>query len=136
MELLIQDLCARLPYGIKVLYNGHIKTVQYIEPLYNEVKLVDASNYTVGISEIKPYLRPMSSMTEEEKNEYDSLMNLVKENCINAYENDGYALSFTQLNDWLNKKMFDYRGLISKNLAVDVTNSNNPYAHTDNEEQL
>ena len=136
MELLIQDLCARLPYGIKVLYNRHIKTVQYIEPLYNEVKLVDASNYTVGISEIKPYLRPMSSMTEEEKNEFDSLMNLVKENSINAYGNDGYALSFTQLNDWLNKKMLDYRGLIPKNLAVAVTDSNNPYAHTDNGEQL
>ena len=69
-ELLLIDLCARLPYGVKVLYEGQVKEIQYIEPLYNKLKLLDSfSNYTVGIEEIKPYLRPLSSMTEEEAKE-------------------------------------------------------------------
>ena len=62
----------------------------------------------------------MSSMTEEEKKEFDSLMNKVEERCINAYGIGGYTLAFTELNDWLNKNMFDYCGLIEKGLALEA----------------
>lgn len=116
-KLLMVDLCARLPYSVKVLYEGQIKEIQYIEPLYNELKLLDdSSNYTIGIKDIKPYLRTMSSMTEEEKREYS----LTKTLSIVDYPT---LESF----DWLNKNHFDYRGLIEKGLAIEVTKENNPY---------
>ena len=73
-----------------------------------------------GDTEIKPYLRPMSSMTEEQ---YDQLYidSRVKNDSIDildALANDMDAI------DWLNKNHFDYRGLIEKGLAIDATNLN------------
>ena len=65
-ELLLKDLSARLPYGVKVQYEGNIFDIDYISPMYEEVRLDFADYYTIDISEIKPYLRPMSSMTEEQ----------------------------------------------------------------------
>ena len=61
---------------------------------------------------IKPFLRPMSSMTEEEKDTYDTLL------ACNAP---------WVVNDWLNANHFDYRGLIPKGLAIAVSKENNPY---------
>lgn len=111
-ELLIKDLLTRLPYGVKVQYNNAIYNIDYISALYEEIKLDIPDNYTIGISEIKPYLRSMSSMTEEEKEEY-------------CYLQDKFLLSSQypvtdayEIFDWLNKKMFDYRGLIPMDLAV------------------
>ena len=133
-ELLLKDLCARLPYSVKVLYEGQIKEIQYIEPLYNELKLLDdSSNYTIGIKDIKPYLRPMSSMTEEEKNyinykwDADDCGNMM---AFSSYEGGVSEIELADIvgfQDWLNKNMFDYRGLIEKGLAIEVTEENNPY---------
>ena len=112
-ETLIKDLCGRLPYGVKVLYNGTIKEIQYIEPAYNEIKLLDDfSNYTVGICEVKPYLRPMSSMTDEERTERISIL----------YELEGYIEEDVtyKYQDWLNAHHLDYRGLIHKGLALEA----------------
>ena len=122
-ELLLKDLSARLPYEVKVQYNNEIYNVDYISVLYEEVKLDIPDNYTVGISEIKPYLRPMSSMTEEEKNEY---LNTFKKSIIGTDEEDGRVWTVSSI-DWLNKHYFDYRGLIEKGLAIAVTEENNPY---------
>ena len=58
-DLLIKDLCARLPYGVKVLYDTQIFEVQYIEPMYGELKLLDNETYTLPIEDVKPYLFPM-----------------------------------------------------------------------------
>jgi hypothetical protein len=112
-NLLLKDLCARLPYGVKVLYEGQVKEVQYIEPFYGELKLLDFSNYTIEIEEIKPYLRPMSSMTEEEDKEYAKVI-VKSQDC--SLENSESAT--TMANDWLLSKGFDVRGLISKGLAL------------------
>lgn len=113
-ELVIKDLCGRLPYGVKVLYDGQIKEIQYIEPLYNELKLLDFSNYTIGIEEVKAYLRPISTMTEEEKEEYTSY-------CFEQpFLQKGKAPTLGSVPmciDWFNKKMLDYRGLIPNGLA-------------------
>ena len=68
-QLLLKDLCARQPWGVKVQYNNKVYAIDYVSAEYEEVKLNILDNYTVGISDIKPYLRPMSSMTEEEKKE-------------------------------------------------------------------
>ena len=77
---------------------------------------------------IKPYLRPMSSMTEEEKKEYrkTQITKWVKSvDCTNGgyYEHRDTLKTF----DWLNAHHFDYRGLIDKGLAIEVTEENNPY---------
>ena len=54
-DLLLIDLCYRLPYGIKVLYDNQVKELQYIESVYDEVKLLDPTmNYTVGVEDVKP----------------------------------------------------------------------------------
>ena len=112
-ELLIKDLCGRLPYGVILdVDNGKYREDKKIWPgLFNSDSLWDA----------KPYLRPMSSMTEEEKEEFDKLINLVEERCINAYGKGGYSLTFTELNDWLNAHHFDYRVLISMGLALEAS---------------
>ena len=119
-SLLLKDLSARLPYGTIVsVTDGTIKYEAYIESIsYKniEVSPVSDSNFTAytfyKISEIKPYLRPMSSMSEEERQEYGLV--LCNELSINQF-------------DWLNAHHFDYRGLIEKGLAIEVTEENNPY---------
>lgn len=65
--------------------------------------------------EVLPYLRPMSSMTEEEKIDYRAFFN---------YDGVEYPEEYI---DWLNAHHFDYRGLIEKGLAIEVTKENNPY---------
>jgi len=124
-ELLLKDLCARLPYGVIVsVTDGTIKYDAYIESVsYKNIQVspVSDSNFTAytfyKISEIKPYLRPMSSMTDEEEEEYNSL---------NGYEKGLFPYTEESF-DWLNKNHFDYRGLIPKGLAIEVTKENNPY---------
>ena len=112
-DLLLKDLCVRLPYGVKVLYDNQVKELQYIEAVYDEVKLLDYTmNYTVGIEEVKPYLFPLSSMTEEQKLEEYKLMN------SNSYT------STVELPDFYNKNHIDYRGLIPMGLANDATGKN------------
>lgn len=118
-ELLLQDLCARLPYGVKVRYSSHTKfitcTVQSINPAYNNIDLwsKDACFNSVGINKIKPYLFPLSSMTEEQYKEYWEL----------EHSGNMEHLSIPLL-DWLNANHFDYRGLIEKGLAIDATELN------------
>ena len=102
-DLLLRDLCARLPYDCNVtIAEGGIDGLQW--------------NNEDGLEYIKPYLRPMSSMTEEERKEYKHLVAF-------SGSPDG-AANFV---DWLNKYHFDYRGLIEKGLAIEVTEENNPY---------
>lgn len=113
-QLLLIDLCTRLTYGPKVWYpngSGAISTVKGIvddicyfneNPKYGNFCRIDT---------VKPYLRPMSSMTDEEKEEYDDLRKKYYKNA------KGAAID---LIDWLNKNMFDYRGLIPIGLALEA----------------
>ena len=115
-DLLLKDLCARLPYGVKVRYSSYEKfitcTLQAIDYVYNNVDLwsKDACFNPVNISKIKPYLFPLSSMTWEQECQYREVI----ASSLNHYE----------VYDWLNKNHFDYRNLIGKNLAIDCTNLN------------
>lgn len=126
-ELLLRDLCARLPYG--VICNtpegdGHLCSI--IQTIFGSeyginIKATERDYFNDKEVCIKPYLRPMSSMTEEEKVEYCNLQD--KFLLSSQYPlTDGYALF-----DWLNKNMFDYRGLIPQNLVIEITEENNPY---------
>lgn len=127
-ELLLIDLCTRLPYGVKLQCGGVLigKTHQrYMKErcdttLYSITEIYDncyAINARYDLIEIKPYLRPMSSMTEEEEKKYNSL---------NAYEG-GIFPHTEEAFDWLNKNHFDYRGLIERGLAIAVTVENDTY---------
>ena len=114
-ELLLKDLCARLPYGIKASYYG----TEEEHEIWDEIEgltfdgYVDIGQYSLPIEAIKPYLFPLSSMTEEEKLMYEGLMI--------GTDNVSYMLDVI---DWLNAHHFDYRGLIEKGLAIDATNLN------------
>lgn len=117
-ELLLIDLSARLPYHVRCkiwLKDGTTEEGPLdLEHNYGNV-LQDAFYYN-KIKDIKPYLRPMSSMTDEERNEYKHLV------AFSGSPNG--AANFV---DWLNAHHFDYRGLIEKGLAIAVTEENNPY---------
>ena len=115
-ELLFKDLCARLPYGIKFLreswnfeWDQELSVIEILEDIDKDGYINKTKVYNV--EDIKPYLFPLSSMTEEQQT------NLTKfvANGIHG-ENILY--------DWYNKNHFDYRGLIPMRLAIDATNLN------------
>ena len=124
-ELLLQDLCARLPYKIRCSYydiclsahcNGEIYGIEN-----KEYAIVDGR--CIAIEFIKPYLFPLSSMTEEQKRKYNSLRDFVP---TYHYEY-GDIVEDTELYDnwesidYLIANHFDYRGLIDMGLAIDAT---------------
>ena len=118
-KLLLKDLCARLPYGVKVQRHGYEDDVETIETLY-EIDS-DGCMSTLECETLrpvsKPYLFPLSSMTKEQKKEYVNLL---------VYTSSVEMIQITEEStyDWLNKNMFDWRGLIPKGLANDATGLN------------
>ena len=112
-DLLLKDLCARLPYGVKASYYGAEEECE----TWDEVEGVESSGYveigqyTLPIKRIKPYLFPLLSMTEEQKNDLTKFV-------ANGVTNENIVY------DWLNKNHFDYRGLIPLGLANDATGLN------------
>ena len=127
-DLLLRDLCARLPYGVIGFYTAIGWKDEYSVLSANVI-----NNIIEGLS-FKPYLFPLSSMTEEQ---YNSLHESgILDNCSHSYEYvnphiHGVSFIFKQfktysleLIEWLNKNHFDYRGLIEKGLAIDCTNLN------------
>ena len=125
-ELLLKDLCARLPYHTRVkvwLKDGTTEEGPLdLEHNYGDV-LRDAFYYN-EIVEIKPYLFPLSSMTEEQKEEYNLLRDFVPtyHHEIGDMIEDTYDTC--ESIDYLNAHHFDYRGLIEKGLAIDATGLN------------
>ena len=129
-ELLLKDLCARLPYGAKCIVksDGYVGVISSIESQYGVVTFDDGRQEE--ICDIKPYLFPLSSMTEEQKEEYGKCYDIDLANCaknlcdrLNGKDTiNGYPMN--NHNDWCNKNHFDYRGLIPKGLAIDCTNLN------------
>ena len=115
-EKLIRDLCARLPYGVKVLYDNKVFSIDYVSSIHEEIKLDTRDNYTINVSDVKPYLFPLSSMTEKQK------MFLKQQNWCIAISTSGTIETTVEGIDWLNKNHFDFRGLIEESLALDATN--------------
>ena len=130
-ELLIKDLSSRLPYGVKIeltwwgMGEGAY-TNTTLEPDHIEQLLKDED----GDIEIKPYLFPLSSMTDKDLIEFLQIKGMN----LNSYELKTFRRepitivstlpSYSRHIDWLNKNHFDYRNLIDKNLAIDCTNLN------------
>lgn len=126
-QLLIKDLCARLPYRIKALILNDCKIADIIS--YNrQIEMVefrpvdDIYLRNAAMSGIKPYLFPLSSMSTGEKREY---FNICQRDWIDNKSKDiGEMEVLNKGIDWLNEHLFDYRGLIDKGLAIDATNLN------------
>ena len=98
-QILLSDLCARLPYGVIVHFDG-----------WNPEKLTDIDLHTMVVNGMgglpKPYLRPMSSMTESESFRFNRL--------------EVYEGKIDEIIDFFNSKHLDYRGLIEKGLALEA----------------
>lgn len=134
-KLLLTDLSARLTYGVKAYvkhwskldrkwYEG-VYTVESIHPYLNDI-LVCSERGSVEVIlgyddyKIKPYLFPLSSMTEEQKEEFIFLHSDKQQEA--GHSNLEIIIEPCKLKiDWLNKNHFDYRGLIEKELANDAS---------------
>lgn len=117
-QLLLKDLCDRLPYLENwVRYDGK----DYVITGYGHGRVsLLSSMFSSGVGpcplveEVKPYLRSMSSMTEEEDKEFAMLQT--------DFYVDGwlYPIAAVNMVNWLNAHHFDYRGLIEKGLALEA----------------
>ena len=117
-ELLLKDLCSRLPYDVKLSYRcNHTHILRAIHKsgliVINDIAINNTT--TTDVENIKPMLFPLSSMTEEQKKEWRSLMKC-----------DLYGILYPTIKsfDYLYKNHFDYRGLIPMGLAKDATGLN------------
>jgi hypothetical protein len=141
-ELLLKDLCARLSYGVKCqieegehIHIGTLCRVEIDKKNGHLLDFVESINYLdcqFYISEVKPYLFPLSSMTEEQKSylyfntnfEVDMFGKLV----VKMDADDNYLYTdlsdYTSIINWLIENKFDYQGLIPKGLAIDATGLN------------
>ena len=136
-DLLMKDLCGRLPYKVRckcvnglgggetekgvLKYVGNCYGV--ISNYYEDVPLHSGfvNNVFYPIENVKPYLRPMSSMTEKEMSElrqWGSLC-MTPDGCVEDVGVYG-AIHSIPVTDWLNSHHFDYRGLIEKGLALEA----------------
>ena len=139
-ELLLKDLSARLPYGVlgqceidasydtefetipqthkfQAVAYGFNEDVLFVCPMIENQDELEYANEEIAdgvyIFDFKPYLFPLSSMTEKQKDEYQYI--------TERWMNDP-AYSISDSIDWLNKNNFDYRGLIEKGLAIPILN--------------
>lgn len=117
-ELLLKDLCARLPYGVKAKYYGSAEececydTIEGIYPIDDEVVI---GQYGLSVEDIKPYLFPLSNMTEEQKKEQEAHFTCIKHDM---------SFSICRYIEWCYKNHLDINGLIEKGLAIDATGLN------------
>lgn len=133
-ELLLRDLCARLPYEVKCNISRKNENCVKSRTIDSILDCHWLSECKSDFYEIKPYLFPLSSMTEEQRKEFllYSDYSVRVEGCGKLAEEYHYELVVykNQLRpnykdiDWLNKNHFDYRGLIEKDLAIDATGKN------------
>ena len=109
--MLLKDLCARLPYGVKI-QTAYVdaKTLEGIQ--FPDYIGISDGYYSLDYMECKPYLFPLSSMTEEQKREEYKLMN------------SNFYTATVDLPDFYNKNHIDYRGLIPIGAAIDATGLN------------
>ena len=119
-ELLLEDLCARLPYNVicqvEFKENGKYNSkVMLLSGIFTDEAYFTTKGGSIYSNEYKPYLFPLSSMTEEQKQEYQHITE-------RWMYDSSYSISDSI--DWLNAHHFDYRNLIQMNLAIDATGLN------------
>jgi Fe-S-cluster containining protein len=126
-EFLLKDLCGRLPYGVKFKFKYAESSSEIMRAIYLEnYVVINSKDYSCEINDIKPYLFPMSSMTEEQKKEYTHIVNYISSDDTDNWKEGEfiYVEQFEQLMHFYHKNHLDYRGLIEKGLAIDATGLN------------
>lgn len=136
-QLLLKDICARLPYGLIVQYKQKTFCPDGEHTVNVKIDIDGMLFHRLKLLDFKPYFRPMSSMTEEEIEEYRNLSDEIigsygpyHRECIfhcvrlgikpdNPHECIDDYLNMEAI-DWLNAHHFDYRGLISMGLAIEA----------------
>ena len=121
-DLLMKDLCGRLHYGTMISINGdnqYLDSIIYDDGYYVNFVGDNKEGYSLYYNDIKPYLFPLSSMTEEQRKEYNNLQSIGVDECGDII----YFDTFESV-DWCNKNHFDYRGLIPIGAAIDATGLN------------
>lgn len=128
-DLLIKDLSCRLLYGVKFMIDEKYLTEDMIKAGYDKIQelygITSEGNieilnmdYHMPVESIKPYLFPLSSMTEEQDKEFALLQtNPGQEGFL-------YAWNCATMMKWLIENNFDYNGLIPKGLAKDASGKN------------
>ena len=135
-DLLLVDLCARLPYGVKCYvpvenctmeltgkrlnYFCFHKDVWGIDYSHEFEIVIDPLNDAHNGYVVKPYLRPMSSMTEEEKHELYSSCGIISLDFERRTTDMVAIFNSAKVVDYFNAHHFDYRGLIPKGLAIEA----------------
>ena len=133
-QLLLVDLAARLPYGVKVATINPAAEFGVISGISIKGKIsvgTKDADIVFECTEVKPFLRPMSSMTEEEWEELNYIGHIVplydgcfgvdmRAYCKNSQPHYRRFSEFSTIEDWLNAHHFDYRRLIDKGLALDA----------------
>ena len=118
-DLLLKDICSRLPYGVMCRYQH----IQYIENGklidINMFGIVNIDGHIKDVCDIKPYLFPLSSMTEEQKEEYCGLQQKVIYNSKGPVNSD-----VMEYINWCYKNHIDINNLIPMGLAIDATDKN------------
>ena len=120
-ELLLKDLCARLPYDtvcqVEFKSDGKYESKNMIlSGIFKDEAYFTIENGSVYSNDYKPYLFPLSSMTEEQSKVYHEL--------INGMFGTSALINFEVLTDFFNSNHLDYRGLIKRGLAIDATGLN------------
>ena len=123
-QLLLKDLCARVPYGVKINENtqGDFTVIGLTTKRVFTTCETEGCHNDFPIENIKPYLFPLSSMMVEQRYELHDLIRDLNMLAIDGEIGD-WIVSSSEI-DWYNKYHFDYRGLIEKGLAIDATNLN------------
>lgn len=134
-ELLLKDTCARIPYGVKAYVNNYwcekyeVKTVTGVDLDESDFLIASIPGGRNSFSDMKTYLFPLSSMTEEQYEEFiivsgwDGDIEDIRRGKFLCLGTIGIDYIYDTI-DWLNKNHFDYRGLIEMELALDATGLN------------
>ena len=113
--LVLRDLFPRVPYAVKCQFDLSVSGNKVYKTIVFDNELDDLHVYWIKEGLIKPYLRPMSSMTEEEEARYNLIQGMGHWTI-----DDGKLSDYADAIDWLNEHHFDYRRLIEKGLALEA----------------
>ena len=111
-ELLLKDLCARLPYGVKLKFNYIITSPAILKGINKD--FIECDIAACELEDVKPYLFPLSSITEEQEKELNNYLMTDKKIMMRSVKEI----------DWLYKHHFDVHNLIPIGLAINATNLN------------
>lgn len=115
-NILLKDLSSRLPYGVICKLSAKDANVSITEKL----EISGLEHFIFGTMDVRPYLRSMSSMTNEEKEEVRRRFCYEWEESVMELYCSIEIIDFDCFIDWLNEHHFDYRGLIEKGLALEA----------------